>query len=550
MMRVLGEVTALTESAPVGKSWREYLLLDRLRQLAGDTGDDAAAERRRVAQIVLARLSDARLSPAQREFLGRASLADLKVRLRVWAVDPLPVGRLLHTVEAYEQARLASLGQSLTEQSVVLIESPDPAQQRLGGELQRHYRNANVRLVVTRTLIDRLLPPIPPAADPVNDTIVGIPTRGLSTTSTRLAVRLFPAEEQIRVGIEASGIVDSQTASTSGPVTVHSTGESTYFVGKLVVIDRHGLRVGSAMAEADSRSRLSGLETDFDGIPLVSNLVRGYALSEHKEKQAQAQHEVEAKVAARASGRFDSEVNSRLSQAEAGFRRQVLAPIALLNLNPTVVQLSTTEDRITARLRLAGEDQAGAHTPRPLALSNSLASLQIHESAINNGLERLQLGGRTFTLPELHEWITQRLNRPGAAMPEDMPENVLVTFAANDPVRVRFIEGRIEVTVAIAELDDGHRAWYDFQITVYYMPRREGLRLEFFRDGPIELSGDRYAGRAAIGLRGIFAKVFSSRRTLKFEPATNPQNSALARLEFNSALVDNGWISITVADSR
>ena len=135
-------------------------------------------------------------------------------------------------------------------------------------------------------------------------------------------------------------------------------------------------------------------------------------------------------------------------------------------------------------------------------------------------------------------------------MPEDLPENVVVTFAANDPVRVRFIEGRVEVTVAIAELDDGHRAWYDFQITVYYTPRREGLHLEFFRDGPIELSGDAYAGRAAIGLRGIFAKVFSSRRTLKFEPAPNPQNAALATLEFSSAIVDNGWISVTVADRR
>jgi hypothetical protein len=302
------------------------------------------------------------------------------------------------------------------------------------------------------------------------------------------------------------------------------------------------------MAEADNQSRLAGLETNFDGIPLVRNLVRGYALAEHEEKQSEAQREVEAKVAARAGERFELEVNARLTQAEADFRRSILRPMAQLDLDPTIVQLSTTEDRITARLRLAGEDQAGAHTPRPLALSNTLASLQLHESAINNALQRLQLAGRTFTLPELHEWVTQRINRAGAAIPEDLPENVVVTFAAKDPVRMRFVEGRVEVTVAIAELDDGHRAWYDFQITVYYQPHREGLRLEFIRDGAIELSGEAYAGRAAIGLRGIFAKVFSSRRTLKLEPKVNPENAALATLEFSSAIVDNGWISVTVAD--
>ncbi len=134
-------------------------------------------------------------------------------------------------------------------------------------------------------------------------------------------------------------------------------------------------------------------------------------------------------------------------------------------------------------------------------------------------------------------------------MPEDLPEKVMVTFAGDDPVHVRCIDGRVELTLSFAELDDGDRIWHDFQITVYYQPRLEGLRLEFFRDGAIELSGDAYAGRAAIGLRGIFAKVFSSRRTLKFEPAIDRRNAALATLEFNSAVVDNGWISVSVADS-
>ena len=49
-------------------------------------------------------------------------------------------------------------------------------------------------------------------------------------------------------------------------------------MGKLVVIDRTGLRVGNAMADADNQTRISGLQTDFDGVPLVRNLVRGYAL--------------------------------------------------------------------------------------------------------------------------------------------------------------------------------------------------------------------------------------------------------------------------------
>jgi hypothetical protein len=543
----IGEVLA---GAPVGVTWRDFLMLSRLNELARDTSDEAMAERSRVAQIVLARMADPRLTSAQKQVLARPALMELRRHLRRWTVQKLPVGELLYTVEDYEQARVTSLGRTLAEQSELLSASRDKAEERLGCELARQYRNANLRVVVTRELLNRLLPQPEPALEPVNDTIVGVVARGQSSTSAKLAVRLFPARDQFRFGIEAAGVVDSQTASTAGPVTFFSQGESSYRVGKLVVIDRDGVRVGNAMADADNRTRLSGLQTDFDGVPIVRNLVRGYALSQHDEKQGQARQEVEAKVASRASERLDAEVNARLAQAESDIRRRILAPLQKLDLTPGVIQLTTTQERMTARLRLSGDDQAGAHTPRPLAMSDSLASLQIHESAINNVLDRFQLAGRTFTLPALYEWIGGLLGRMRVELPEDLPENVSITFAETDPLRVRCVDGRVELTLAVAELDEGRRVWHDFEITVFYRPHRDGLRLEFAREGAIELSGEGYKGRTEVVLRGIFAKVFSHRRKLTFDPAKDNPNPALATLAFSSALVDNGWISITVADAK
>ena len=271
--------------------------------------------------------------------------------------------------------------------------------------------------------------------------IVGVPSRGQSTTSSQLTVRLFPAPNQLRLGIEAAGVVDSQTSSTAGPVTFMSHGESSYRVGKLIVINGEGIRVGRAMADVNNQTRLSGLETDFDGIPLLRNFVRSYALSQHGEKQGQARQEVEVKVASRAEQRLDAEVNARLLKAESEFRDRFVAPLARLGLDRTVIQLATSQDRLTARLRLGRHDQLGAHTPRPLALSNSLASVQIHESAINNLLDRFELAGRTFTLPELYQRISNPLGRMPVKVPDDLPENVVVTFAEEDPVRVRCHRG-------------------------------------------------------------------------------------------------------------
>ena len=68
-------------------------------------------------------------------------------------------------------------------------------------------------------------------------------------------------------------------------MTFLSQGASTYLVGKQIVVDQNGMRVGRAIAQADNQTQLSGLETDFDSVPLIRNLIRGYALSQHDERR-------------------------------------------------------------------------------------------------------------------------------------------------------------------------------------------------------------------------------------------------------------------------
>ena len=90
-----------------------------------------------------------------------------------------------------------------------------------------------------------------------------------------------------------------------------------------------------------------------------------------------------------------------------------------LLLDPTVLSAKTTERRFEMRIRLAGPDQLGGHTPRPQAPSDSLASVQIHESLLNNMLERLELNGQTFDLAGLNRRLSERMHRfqPGRWSP-------------------------------------------------------------------------------------------------------------------------------------
>lgn len=548
MQTTLDDIRELLSTSAAGETWRNYLMLNTLDRLAMLASEEAASERRRIGRLVLARLESSQLSGEQQRFLQQASLLSLRRQLSRWVAEPIELGRLLHAIESYESTRLPSEGRVLAEQISWLRWSHEAAQQKLGEQLGVQYRNANVRLVVTGDLMNRLLPDRAPQSDVVNEVVLGVPSHGYSTTSTQLFVRLLPDARKLRFAIEAAGQVDSQTASDAGPVTLYSNGASTYRVGKLVEIDGGGMRLGPALAVAENEMQLRGVETDFDAIPFVRSLVRSYALNEQRSKRGQAEREIEAKVATRAGQRFDAELAPRLAKAEAELRRRFLLPLEKLSLSPSVVALGTSNERLTMRLRLASDAQAGAHTPRPLARSDSLASFQVHESALNNVLERLDLAGRTFTLPELRTRLAKRLGRTPRRLSDDVPEDVTVTFADADAIQVWCEEGRIGLTLSIAEISSEERSWNDFLVTVYYRPKYQGLELEFVRDGTIEISGDGHRGKANVVLRGIFAKAFSRERTMKFAPAAATPNPKLSRLAFSSAVVENGWISVTVAD--
>ena len=56
--------------------------------------------------------------------------------------------------------------------------------------------------------------------------------------------------------------------------------------------------------------------------------------------------------------------------------------------------MKSTPERVVARVRVAGDDQLGSHTPRPRALSDSLASVQVHETAMTNLAVTLGLDGK------------------------------------------------------------------------------------------------------------------------------------------------------------
>jgi len=545
----LEKLDRLLPDSREGRAWREFLLLDQLRASLSEL--DGSPERLRLlAQEVVRRMSQTPMSLEQQRFLAAPWFASLLDQLRVVGAEPIQPARLLADLERYERTRLPSDAERLAADCQWLLNSPDPARRRLAQWVEAYYRNANVRICVAAELLNRFMPRREPEYMVVRDTILGRPVRGRSLSSAEVMVRTLPDPRRARLALEVSGYVSSLTSSWAGPARFWNDSSAIYVARMPLELDLKGIHVGQTQVQVFNSVRLRDLETDFDGIPLFGALAQGVARAQHEQNLPAANQEARYKIALRARERIESETAEQLAAASRRLEEKVLKPLNQLALRPVMISAATDQRRFAMRVRLAGDDQLGSQTPRPQAPGDSLVSFQFHESALNNALARLELAGRTFTLDELAERISQRLNcdRPWESNPEH--EDVTITFAAKDPISVRFDEGQVVVTVSVAQLSKPPRVWEDFQVRAFYRPQIEGRSARLEREGVVRLLGPRLNLGSQIALRGIFSRTFSKKRPWELTPQRVRESAELEDLQITQFVLEDGWAGVAMGPRR
>jgi hypothetical protein len=437
-------------------------------------------------------------------------------------------------------ARLGAIRAELTA-------TGDDACVQLARRIESHYRNANLRVVCSGYLLNRMLQQPHDTIGDIDDVVAGVPVRGRHLTSTQLLMRLVPDKNRIRLGLEAHGEVAADTEALAGPATLESEGETSYLARKLVLYDGSRMHVWPAVAAANERSsRLRRIRTDVDGVPFVSSIVQSIVRSKHDRSRGQVRWEVEEMVSEEARQQLDARADGEVRNLQETVIAKLIDPATRLHLEPTALELSTTEQRITGRFRMAGPNQLGAHTARPRAPGDSVLSLQVHESALNNAVAGLCLDGKTFTLRGVYEMVAARLGNPSLKAPEDLPDDVHVTFAASDPVRLRLESGRVEVKLRLARLVAERRTWRDLTVIAYYQPQSRGLDAQFVRKDSIRLTGYRIDTRSSLALRGVFSKMFTRSRPLQLLPDQILNDRRLNDLHVHQLVVEDGWMGLSL----
>jgi hypothetical protein len=531
------------------EGWHEFLMIDEIEAASQDSD---AESRRLAAQRFLSRLTWYRLSDEHRTWLDRSSVRNLSLVLRRWAARPLDYSSLLGQIERQESDSIDLGGIDVASAVQTLRFAQSREANRIAESLNTHYRNANIRVAITSDFIGRMIPEVDAKVQPVRDRILGADVRGTSIVHSDLNVRLIPSENSWKLALENHGRITTGASSRQWPVLIRSNSNASFLSTTPIEVTRSDAVTGLTNVAVQSSTRVRDVESDFDSIPLVSSLVREIAMNRYESMAPVAKQIQTNKIRGGVSQEVDRKVAEQLNETSELLARRLTGPLGSLRLNPLVVDMQTTDTRLSARYRVAGDWQLAAFTPRPRAPLSSLLSVQLHQSALNNTLETILPAGEPVTIEALLEHIKEVFAiDESVPLGEDAPPaNTTIQFASTRPITVEIEDGILWITMRVMRLkQDKGIDLRRFIVRAGYRPEVNGLTARLARDGHLRISGPDMSMRDRLPVRAIFNKVFSTNRTLPLIPERWSENETLTGLAVTQAELRDGWIAIAVGNA-
>jgi hypothetical protein len=550
----LGKHLAVVRSALArstdSSSWGDFLMLDRLDLLAAGEVE-SHEEQVAIAREFLNRVTFNRVSAEQKAVLASEEIRAIAEDIHPLTVVPIDYRKLLSDLETIEQTPIHRVSLDIAEAIQSLRFSDSESQYAIADALNQHYRSANIRLSVSEEFINRLMPKDQVSSKPVQQRILGADTRGASKVMTNLKVDLLPDPTAWKVSLNLDGDIRSSTSSSRSGATFYNSSKAKVQSSRELRLDPSGLTINGTRASVESQESLRKFSTKWDQLPIMGDMVRYVAQQEFNQSKPVARRITQRLIASQTDSEFDKQLESNVGNAKGQLSQRLLGPLQNLQLHPMVMDMQSTDTRLVARYRIAGNDQIAANTPRPLAPAESLISFQLHQSALNNLVSQAIPSDRDWTIRSLSEQIASLLQVPAPVLPEDTPEDVIIRFMDVHPMSVEFQDGKMWMTMRIASLEQpGKINLKNFTVKTSFTPKTEGLRADLIRDSVISVDGHRMGSKDRFPLRAIFAKVLSDKTTLPLVSESLINDPRSQGLVISQLDMEQGWIAIALSNDK
>lgn len=326
------------------------------------------------------------------------------------------------------------------------------------------FFNYNVHFVVSENLLQKIVSDIRCESGPVKDCILGAYVTGTQVTNTQLRADIRPSATTAAFDLHVSGTTSSNTQGVKSPAVIYTRGQHSFHINKPVYFDGQRISSGTANMNVNANNQTVGVSTKFDRIPLLGGLARKIAFREAQSKKTQSESIAAQKLANKAIPRFESEVNSQFAEANANLDGNLLQGLRNRDIAPESYSARSSDSHIAVSSRTIRTATLAANNPPGIPVTSTGVSVQVHESALNAGIDSLKLSGRMSideVLGRIEEALTEFARKPISLRSEDdgLDRNTEFDFDPADPIRVRLEEGKavILLRTGFYEIDKERR---------------------------------------------------------------------------------------------
>lgn len=495
------------------------------------------------ANVILSRLDENVLTEQQQAYLGTPVVFAWKEELKNWAADTVSPRFLLQEMERYEENAGMSDMEKLFRTSTRISFSQTEAFRNLGLMTHDIYGGSNVKIYVSKVLVNHLLPPSKPEVARFREVIQNQPVFGRREADFDIKMNFIPDPERLLFALDVKGSISTQSQARAFATTLFNRGLAECTAQKQIELTDQGFTLHPTQVRVEkNRLQLRNLQTDFDGIPLVSGLFRGVVQNQYEARQGGAREETRRKIVRQVKTRIDKEADERFGEFNEKYRDFLATSMTEFDLFLEKKNASTEEHWLLTSWAIRSQNSLSGNTPAPETQPGSFADVKVHESAVNAILGKLDIDGKTATVGEFRQMIADRFHQKDPLEPDEN-DDIRIGFAPYNPLTVRFVDGHVEISIAIDSLRLQGKTHRDFQVLVRYRPVvDENGKLVLQRDRLISLVNV----RAQFVLRAVFGKIFPLERPFPLTPKFLENDERFDGLITGHCRIEKGWFAIAL----
>lgn len=415
------------------------------------------------------------------------------------------------------------------------------------------FSRSNVHVMVGQSVVSRSVSRNVHQRSDVRDCILGTRVIGDAVLNGDVSATLLPSEGSVRMQLELTGTVQSNSVGYNGPVRLRTTGTGQVRATRVVEIGEDGVRFEPVVSSGTLNTRINAIEHHL-------RLVRKIARKKAAQQKPLADRIARGKLLSRVAEGFAKETAQAAATPNAGALEKVQPLLDRLGLDEPIRRFGSTGQSVFlfATVR-TGNQLAASDNPPPVMEMNDV-TVQIHESLINNTIGAI-LADRTLTQGELQRLAARAGRRePTRSDGDDQqpdPE-FQIDFDGNRPIIFEPRDGRLRIGIRGTRFAQGSRELKrPLEVVAEYQPvEAPSGRVMLERVGDVEINfpGRKRLSVSEAGLRGSIQKGFADAfpERLLDQPWTVPNDFAVKALRGLSVVpryfdATDGWLSLGAA---